>query len=140
MHSLPSREKMRGTLKRINHQPPFRGGNGKPLPIPQEALMKALAEFSPVAEYVQRTGMGRHSGYPSHYKIDIAIPQIMLAIEVDGMSHSVISRQEQDKKKEELLSSLGWKVLRFTNRRITEELTSITSKLREIIITLQMAS
>lgn len=89
--------------------------------------------------------MPRGSGYPSNYKLDIANPQVMLGIEVDGSSHTTVERQAQDAKKEEFLSGLGWTVLRFSNREVTEHLAecvqtvlSTTSKLTDHTPTLPM--
>ena len=58
----------------------------------------------------------RTPGYPTHYKIDLALPERKIAVEVDGFSHG--SRRDQDEKKEAKLRSLGWIVLRFSNRDI----------------------
>ena len=66
----------------------------------------------------------------------------MIAIEIDGASHCALARQGQDRKKQALLESLGWIVLRFTNRQVLEDLPtcvqtvlSTTSKSREITTT-----
>ncbi|WP_370638500.1 endonuclease domain-containing protein [Deinococcus sp. 23YEL01] len=40
----------------------------------------------------------------------------MVAVELDGSSHSSRSRQAQDQKKDALLRSLGWTVLRWSNK------------------------
>jgi very-short-patch-repair endonuclease len=85
--------------------------------------MIALAKkFDVYAEYPIPTKMPRDSGYPTCYKVDIAIPEKMIAIEVDGGSHSAIERQMQDKKKDAFLKKLGWNVLRFTNKQVMERL------------------
>src|SRR5579859_913385 len=68
------------------------------------------------------TKMPKNSGYPSCYKIDIAEPTLKIGIEVDGASHGLILRKKQDRKKERLLGGLGWIVLRFSNRQVTERL------------------
>ncbi|PIP82864.1 MAG: hypothetical protein COR54_12675 [Elusimicrobia bacterium CG22_combo_CG10-13_8_21_14_all_63_91] len=113
------REKMSATLRRIGHGPLPRGGNGRGLTKPQAALADALGWET---EFVLPTRTGRGSGYPNHYKLDIAHPGLKIAIEVDGGSHNAIERRLQDRKKEELLDSLGWKVLRFSNREVTKNL------------------
>lgn len=53
------------------------------------------------------------------YNIDLAIPEIKLAIEVDGGNwHSTATRkQAQDASKKEYLDSIGWDLLRIKTRR-----------------------
>jgi len=70
--------------------------------------------------HIVATHMGRGNGYPTHYKLDLADPEIMLGIEVDGSSHGLLSRQEQDRKKTAFLEALGWTILRFPNRQVLE--------------------
>ena len=52
----------------------------------------------------------------THYKPDFAWPERMLCLEVDGETHR--SRAAQDRKKEKILASLGWSVLRITNQEV----------------------
>jgi very-short-patch-repair endonuclease len=93
------------------------------LTVPQQNLMLALADLCDVyAEYPIPTKMARDTGYPTCYKVDIAIPEKMVAIEIDGNSHCAIERQQQDLKKEQFLNGLGWTVLRFKNKQVMEHL------------------
>jgi hypothetical protein len=134
MRSLESRQKMTATLRRIGHQPKVRGGNGTGPTAAEQALLRAF----PQAKNNFGVSLGRWTpGYPKCYKVDVAFPDIKLAVECDGRSHQMLSRQIQDKKKEAKLTSLGWLVLRLSNHRIllnTEEtiteLKSIISKFR----------
>jgi superfamily I DNA/RNA helicase len=91
-----------------------RGGNGTGLTSHQQALLDRLGKPW-VAEHVIAVGKGRHSGYPTCYKVDLANPVDMVAIEIDGASHNLKSRQAQDKKKDEFLKSRGWAVIRLSN-------------------------
>jgi hypothetical protein len=136
MAKAENREKMAATLKRIKHGPKIRGGNGKGMTLPQRMLSERLGDQF-VPEYIQPTRMPRGSGYPAHFKIDLARLDIKLAVEIDGASHGALSRQEQDLRKTNFLTSIGWHVLRFSNRQVTERLEecfqmvmSITSKLK----------
>jgi hypothetical protein len=114
-------ERAMESARRAGVKPLVRGGNGKSLPVPQEALIKALGpEWIP--EYPVRTGKKPGSGYPTNYKVDIAHWQLKVAVEVDGKSHRSHSRQDQDRKKEDLLIELGWSVLRFSNQQVMEHL------------------
>ncbi len=108
------RKKVSDTLQAMNHKPSVQGGNGKPMPIPQQIMLDALgAGWYP--EYAVPMG-SRGKGYPTNYKIDIANPHLMIGIEADGASH--YSRKELDKKKDTKLNSLGWTILRFWNKDI----------------------
>jgi hypothetical protein len=104
-----------GTLHLAPRQ---RGGNGKVSAI-QQKLADALGWET---EHVVTVGMGRGNGYPTHYKIDIAEPSEMIAIEVDGHSHNYPAARERDARKDAKLKELGWQVLRFTNRQVLENL------------------
>lgn len=147
MARIEARQKMAETLRSIGHKPPIRGGNGMGNTKHQDFILRSLAEYGAIAEYVQKTFKPRGSGYPPCYKIDVAIPSIKLAIEVDGLSHLSLKRMAQDDKKEQLLASLGWLVLRFTNRNLEEDfqgcfqmVMSTILKLKETITTSQTAS
>lgn len=114
--------RMRETMKARGHKPRVRGGNGQGLTAPQAALWVELWQLTGVEwipEYPIKTGLGRR-GCARAYKVDLAHPTLRLAIECDGPSHKSLSRQAQDRKKEAILSSLGWQVLRFSNREIME--------------------
>ena len=110
-----------------------RGGNGKGYTIPQIKLYEALKKLNPILEYVVPTKLKRTEGYPSCYKIDIAIIQYLIAIEVDGKSHELISRKEQDQKKDIFLKEQGWKVLRFKNQQVMEHLEDCVKMVMSII-------
>ena len=87
----------------------------------------------------------RGSGYPTCYKVDIGNETLRVAIEVDGQSH--YSRRSLDAKKDKLLRGLGWTVLRFSNKQVTERLaecvlmvTSTISKSHQLTSTAPMDS
>lgn len=129
MHSPEVRERMSGTLKRIGHRPPQRGGNGSGLTEPQRLLAEFLGWET---EVVIAPGDGER---PYHYRVDIAHPTMKVAVEVDGGSHFSLVRQASDRRKDERLSALGWLVLRFSNQDVMERtaecarmVTSTTSK------------
>ncbi len=126
MSKPESREKMRQALRRIGHAPKNRGGNGRPLPVSQLALLYALGQGW-IAEHAVATKQPRGSGYPTNYKIDIANPEKMIGIEIDGGSHCTIERQEQDAKKRHLLSSQGWSIYHVSNQRALELYSTFTS-------------
>lgn len=109
-----SRAKISRRLREIGHGPSVRGGNGHGLTEPQRILLDALGP-SWRAEFAISLGQ-RTPGYPTNYKVDLALPERRVAIEADGHTHR--SRKAQDEKKDAKLRSLGWIVLRFWNRDI----------------------
>lgn len=111
-------EKMRLSLRAIRHRPPVRGGNGRPVPLPQRLLAEALGWPT---EVILRTGGGYK---PYHYKLDIANRALKIAIEVDGMSHGLLARKAQDARKDAFLRGHGWTVLRFSNQAVMENLSA----------------
>jgi very-short-patch-repair endonuclease len=129
-----SKAKMVATLHRIGHKPSIRGGNGTGPTQPEKILLEAL----PGAQYNHAVSLGsRQPGYPTCYKIDVALPFLKLGIECDGYSHQLLIRQVQDRKKEAKLRELGWTVLRLSNKRILNVTESVISELKSIISKLQ---
>jgi hypothetical protein len=125
MANPASREKMRSSIIRLIRQGvlvPYGGrpyGNGRS-PTPAEARL--LAAFPQMRhEFIVPTGMGRGSGYPTHYKIDIADPVRRIAIEIDGSSHSSPARRMADMRKSSFLTALGWKLIRLSSRQVLRD-------------------
>lgn len=99
-------------------------GNGTISPYQQALVDKLGSDW--VLEFPVKT-KGEHfaPGLATHYKIDIANPKEMIAIELDGTWHSSKTAKAIDAKKETFLTAMGWKVLRFSNEdsiRVTQEL------------------
>jgi hypothetical protein len=113
------RKKQKAALRRIKHRPPTRGGNGRPATDAEVMLHKMLHPMGFKLQTIVKTG-GPHppGGYPNHYKIDCGNKRLKIAIEADGYSHNSLSRQAQDKKKEDFLRKNGWSVFRFRNEEI----------------------
>ncbi len=111
-----AKEKMQATLREIGHRPVERAGNGRGLTAPQIAVLNWLGDGW-VSEHPVPTGVPRQKGgLPTCYKIDVANPTMMIAIELDGPSHAG-KRMKQDRAKDNHLVSLGWKVYRLKNSR-----------------------
>lgn len=117
-------------------KPSVRGGNGTG-PTAAEKLL--LDMFHPHAKnnYAVTTGQKAGSGYPTHYKVDVAFPEFKIAVEADGSSHRMAGRPEQDVKKTNCLTTLGWTVLRFTNQRIMEDTQNVKEEIRSVIMRFQ---
>jgi hypothetical protein len=120
MHNIEYRNKMKQTLKRLGHKPKVQGGNGRGTTLPQEIVLNMLKNDW-IVEYVLVLGIYGGKEYPNHYKIDIANPSLKIAIEIDGASHQAIERKVQDRKKENKLKEMGWKVIRFKNNEVLND-------------------
>lgn len=110
------KEKAIKTNKRLGTKPIIRGGNGQEMPVPQRVLLSALGKGW-YGEHIVCTKRIIDK-IPFNYKIDIANPKKKIAIEVDGYSHNLLKRKEQDNKKDKCLKLLGWKVIRFKNKEV----------------------
>ena len=119
VHKQGVREKISQTMISRGHSPKVRGGNGRGPTKQEEALAKSLGWDTGL---VVSTRINRPHGAPTHYKVDVASRDHMIAIEIDGQSHRSRSVQEADARKTLYLESQGWTVLRFTNKQVTEDL------------------
>lgn len=119
------REKISRTMKARGHSPRIRGGNGK-LTRPQKRLLKLLGAGW-IAEYVVPVPGYQSHSLPKNLKIDIAHPERMIAIELDGPSHQSPQRRQQDSQKTVYLAQNGWSVFRITNQRADELSSTCTS-------------
>lgn len=114
------RSRMRASLLAIGHRPFCQGGNGRGLTKPQKFILEKLggetAGWFPEHTIPVRGIPGWKKAVP-----DLAHPQSMTAVEIDGVSHSTRRQKEIDTRKEAVLRSLGWTVLRFQNRVVMEK-------------------
>lgn len=78
-------------------------------------------------EYGITTGIKKW-GVSACYKVDLGNPLKKIAIELDGIGHQSPTSRKRDQKKERILRSLGWKVLRFWNWEILNWIDSGTPK------------
>lgn len=141
------RAKMSATMKRIGHKPQVRGGNGTGMTEPQARLYHALKDLG--IEVKDEYGIStrtipdwRERKYPWAYKSDLGIAEVKLSIEIDGEDHCLKKQRALDEKKTNCLNMLGWKVLRFSNQEVMENLeacvqtvTSTISKLKSTTTT-----
>lgn len=67
------------------------------------------------------------------YYIDFAFENEKIAVEIDGSQHELESRKQSDIKKEDLLISQGWRVIRFTAKEIQTNSNSCFEKLNSFI-------
>lgn len=110
-------------LSAIKGQPTnFRGGNGRPPSERALAYLAALKWLGWTAEFGIRTkGHGTRHNPPRAYKADLANPETMMVLEMDGPAHLPMDRQDLDRKKDEVLQALGWTVIRIPHSKGKEE-------------------
>ncbi len=114
-----------------------RGGNGHftHSQITLQNAMKAEG-LQTQMEYIVKTasikGLIERLAYC--YKIDVALPDQMIAIEVDGESHKGRKQKLLDAKKNHALNLLGWTVLRFSNKAIMDEMEEVLAKIHLCMI------
>jgi very-short-patch-repair endonuclease len=72
-------------------------------------------------------------GWPKCYRIDIAEPKLLIAVEVDGASHRDARQQLRDRRKAALLRRRGWTVLRFWNSEVQSNLEQVVERVLEAI-------
>jgi len=65
------------------------------------------------------------------YIVDFFCPKAKLIIEVDGSQHFVNETIEYDRIREEYVSSLGLKVLRFTNTEVLKHVEGVVERIAE---------
>jgi very-short-patch-repair endonuclease len=66
--------------------------------------------------------------------IDVAFPQLRLAIEVDGMAYHVdVDRFRRDRRRQNSLVALGWTVLRFTWFDLTQRPGYVVATIRRLL-------
>ena len=124
-----TREKMRKSLRGRTFL--ARGGNGKLTP---EQTVLAQALHWPTEVVIGTASVNhRFKSLPHHYKVDIGNKGLKLAIEVDGKTHLQKKWRFLDRRKTEVLNSLGWSVLRFWNQEITKDLPGVMAKIRAFI-------
>lgn len=133
-HNPQNVEKIKQT-KRINGTLHIwsgeRGGNGKYTPaqlLLASALGWQMEVAIPCGEHLPKGQRGKYcqeNGYPTCYKVDLGNSVLKLAIEIDGNGHNQKKIIKQDQKKTNRLKELGWKVLRFTNEEIMNDLSMV---------------
>ena len=98
--------------------------------MPDEVLWDAVRREYPEAE---REYKGVVPG--RRYRIDIALPALQLAIEIDGWAHHGQHRKAHaaDRTRQNLIAVQGWMILRFTAGQVFKELALVMSLIEEAV-------
>ena len=68
-----------------------------------------------------------------HYIADFFCKELMLIIEVDGITHDNEVSLKNDKRREEELAKAGFKVVRFTDDEVLKNMCGVISEIERII-------
>lgn len=129
-HSDESKEILR--TKRLNwmkNNPDKTAWRTKQISYPEKCFQNILESNGYDKKYkIYR----EYSVFP--YFIDFAFVDLKLAIEIDGSQHLLEDRKLSDMKKDELLSKLGWRILRITADKVIHEPDAVTETLSNMIV------
>jgi very-short-patch-repair endonuclease len=67
------------------------------------------------------------------YILDFACEEIKLAIELDGSQHNEKEMLDADAKRTEFLSRLGWRVLRFWNNDVMQNIDGVFAAIEDVV-------
>lgn len=70
------------------------------------------------------------AGHGRSFRLDLAYPEVRLAIEYDGSEHRKQARARRDLEREAVLTLLGWKILRFDAETVLSHPARITADVR----------
>jgi hypothetical protein len=120
MHRPDVRERHLAALPKkgddVHHM--FKNGNGQPVSPLVSLIGDILTQIGFVKEYAIATrGHGTEHKPPDGYKADFANPETLTVIELDSPTHNTIEQRRLDKKKNEVLQALGWKVIRIKHKQ-----------------------
>jgi hypothetical protein len=93
-------------LSTVNCAASFKGGNCRE-PVEFVNILSSLIE--PLG-YIREFCIGV-KGNIRNYKVDFGLPENKIAIECDGPSHRKFKQRELDRKKDQVLKALGWRVI-----------------------------
>ena len=93
---------------------------------PAEAFLWKVLKAKQLAgrRFVKQHGIGK-------YVVDFYCPFEKLIIELDGEGHQSATAQEYDEKRTTYLNGLGYSVLRFENRMVFDNLTSVLMEIKD---------
>lgn len=104
-----------------------------------QKLLARITGFS--MEYAIDTASleGKFPLMPHRYKVDLADPISMTAIEVDGNSPRMQKRRFFDVRKTEILEALGWRTIRFKYADVMDHPAAVVAEVMAFIATKERA-
>ena len=129
-HTDASKEKLRQVrLKYMKEHPDKTAWRLKNESYPEKLFTEFLQKYEYDKKYLI---IKEYSIFP--YFIDFAFVNEKIAIEIDGSQHLLPDRKSKDNKKDELLTSNGWKVIRFTENIVKTDWNTIKNTLDEVFV------
>lgn len=120
-----AKQKAKRRLVRLEPKPISAFVNGVVAAINEKRTGSPIEEqmFFALSENSLTFGRVRTQWLVGPYRIDLAFPDVLLAIECDGRAfHSSPAQVEHDMHRTNYLSNLGWKVIRFRGTEIYSDL------------------
>ena len=68
-----------------------------------------------------------------HYIVDFYIAKKKIAIEIDGLQHTLPENQEADRKRDEILKNLGITVLRYRNEDVNKHFRAVCESILQAL-------
>lgn len=117
-HSEETKKKIRyQRLKFMRENPEKTAWRQSNISYPEKLFLNKIMEIGWNQKYLI---IRERSFFP--YFIDFSFELNKVAVEIDGSQHSNVDRIESDNKKNDLLTSSGWTVLRFSASKIQFEI------------------
>ena len=109
-----------------------RGGNGHI--TPEQRILAEATKYVP--EYAVKTGNPRWKCA----LLDLANPDLKIAVELDGVSHNTKLQKSRDARKVPMLAALGWTTIRFSNEQVRSDMEGVLRSIRECESQLRQSS
>jgi very-short-patch-repair endonuclease len=75
--------------------------------------------------------LDKSQGESKNYFVDFYCHKAALVVEVDGDIHDL--QQEEDARREKVLSALGLRIVRFRNDEVVRDVSAVVGKVKELI-------
>lgn len=128
-HSEETKLKMRNArLKWMKDNPEKTAWRSSNMSYPEKVFMERIIELEMDKKYLI---VREKSVFP--YYIDFAFENEKISVEIDGSQHLEKKRMEIDKKKDNLLTDLGWVVYRIPANEVTKNTDVVFEKLLNVL-------
>ena len=69
----------------------------------------------------------------ANYIFDFYCPEFQLVIEIDGSIHLTKEQNRYDKERDEIIAGFGFKILRFTNKQVFNEIEFVLEEIKKVL-------
>lgn len=136
-HSDETKDKIRKKrLKYLKNHPENTAWRlGRNPSYPEKIFIDALESYG----WYSRFEIIREKCFFPYYA-DFAFENVKVVVEIDGSQHLEQHAQEKDKKKDELIKSLGWRVFRVPANIVQDNVQNVLSELESFIGDIKISS